>query len=65
MPDKDILPKSKRLRFSVYTMHLLAGIGVWGMYLGADLAALSVYMTVTVIPLVAYITGETIRKSET
>jgi hypothetical protein len=59
------MPKSKRLWFSLYTMHLLAGIGVYGLSVGADLNGLSVYMTVTIIPLVAYITGDTIRPSNT
>jgi len=46
-------------------MHLLAGIGIYGLSVGADMNGLSVYMTVTIIPLVAYITGDTIRPSNT
>jgi hypothetical protein len=57
------LPKSKRLRFALYTMHLLVVVGMYGMHIGADLTGLAVYMTVTVIPLVAYITGDSLRPS--
>jgi hypothetical protein len=57
------LPKSNRFRFALYTLHLLCVIGIWGVYRGADLNGLAAYMAVTVIPLVAYILGETYRPS--
>ena len=57
------LPRSKRLRFSIYTLHLLTAVGVLGMYLKTDLSQLAAYMAVTVIPLVAYIIGDTMRPS--
>jgi hypothetical protein len=59
------LPKSKRLRFAVYTIHLLVAVGIYGMRIGADFAGLSAYMAVTTIPLVAYILGDSLRPSNT
>jgi hypothetical protein len=57
------IPKSKRFRFSIYTLHLMVAVGILGMILKADLAGLSSYMAVTAIPLVAYILGESFRPS--
>lgn len=57
------LPNSKRLRFAVYTMHLLVVVGLIGMKWGVDMAGLAAYMGVTTIPLVAYILGETYKPS--
>lgn len=59
------LPKSKRLRFAIYTLHLLVAVGVFGIYKNADLNGLAAYMAVTSIPLVAYILGDSFRPSNT
>lgn len=58
-----LLPKSKRLRFAVYTLHLFVAIGVYGIYKGADLNSLAVFLTAVAIPLVGYIIGDTFRPS--
>ena len=58
-----LLPKSKRLRFSVYVFHIFVGIGFYGIYKGADLSQLAIYLTAVAIPLVGYILGDTFRPS--
>jgi hypothetical protein len=55
--------KSKRLWLTIYVIHLVSAIGVYGISKGANLSDLSVYIVATVIPLLGYITGETIRPS--
>ena len=57
------LPKSKRLRFAVYTLHLFVGMGVYGIYKEVDLSQLAIFLTAVAIPLVAYILGDTFRSS--
>ena len=62
MPNK--MPPSKRLRFAIYVFHVFVGIGIYGIAKGADMAGLGAYLAATAIPLIAYVLGETYRKSE-
>ena len=56
--------KRKRLKFSVYAFHILVLMGLYGINKGVDLVALSVYMAATCIPVLSFILGDTLRKSE-
>lgn len=61
---KATLPKSKRLRFSIYVFHVFVLMGVYAMQLNYSLNELAVYMTATAIPLITYVLGDTFRKSD-
>jgi hypothetical protein len=61
---KATLPKSKRLRFSIYVFHIFVFMGMYAMKLNYSLNELAVYMTATAIPLITYVLGDTLRKSD-
>lgn len=56
--------RSKRLRFSIYVFHVFIFIGIFAIVKNYNLSDLAVYMSATAIPLVAYVLGDTFRKSE-
>jgi hypothetical protein len=58
------LPKSKRLRFAIYTFHVYIILGIFGVIMGANLADLGVFCSTTSIPLIAYILGDSYRPSK-
>jgi len=57
------LPKSKRLRFSVWVIVANFAIGVLGILKGADLQALGVFLALSNAPLYAYVLGDSFRPS--
>ena len=60
-----LLPnKRKRFKFAIYTMHVFILIGIYAIRNDVDLTALGVYLGATAIPLVAYILGDSLRKSD-
>lgn len=57
------LPKSKRLRFSVWVIVANFLIGAYGIHAGADLQALGVFLALSNAPLYAYVLGDSFRPS--
>ena len=57
------LPASKRLRFSVYVIITNFIMGAFGIYHGADLGDLGMFLALSNTPLYAYILGDTYRPS--
>ena len=57
------LPKSKRIRFSVWVIVANFAIGVLGILKGADLQALGVFLALSNAPLYAYVLGDSFRPS--
>lgn len=57
------LPASKRLRFSVAVIIANFVIGLVGIFQGADLQALGVFLAMSNAPLYAYVLGDTFRAS--
>jgi len=58
------LPKSKRLRFSIWVIVANFIIGAYGLYIGADLQALGVFLALSNAPLYAYVLGDSFRPSD-
>lgn len=59
------LPKSKRLRFSIWVIVANFAIGALGILKSADLTALGTFLALSNTPLYAYILGDTFRASNT
>ena len=57
------LPASKRLRFSVAVIIANFVMGVFGIYYGADLGDLGMFLALSNTPLYVYILGDTFRPS--
>jgi threonine/homoserine efflux transporter RhtA len=57
------LPRSKRFRFSVWVIVANFAIGMFGIWQGADLNALGVFLALSNAPLYAYVLGDTFRAS--
>ena len=58
------LPKSKRLRFSVWVIVMNFAIGALGVYKGTDMQALGIFLALCNTPLYAYILGDSFRPSD-
>jgi hypothetical protein len=55
---------SKRLKFSICVIVANFIIGIIGMFLGADLTALGVFLSLSNAPLYVYILGESLRPTQ-
>lgn len=60
---KASMPKSKRLRFSVWVIVANFLIGILGIFQGADLQALGIFLAMSNAPLYAYVLGDSFRAS--
>jgi hypothetical protein len=57
------IPASKRLRFSIAVIIANFVMGVFGIYYGADLGDLGMFLALSNTPLYVYILGDTYRPS--
>lgn len=60
---KVTVPKSKRLRFAIWVIVVNFLMGGFGIYHGADLQALGMFLALSNAPLYVYILGDTNRPS--